>query len=200
VSRIAVDVVLLPDEAMTNLAIRINRQLTGGRRAAIVLNRHDCLPHISLAMGSMGAEDVARAEATLRGLAAHAAVKTLRVVGLASAGGDCAAMTSLLKVETTDGLQGFHSRVMTEMAPLLSREVTAEMVCDEQVATSTLAWIARYREDASFERYDPHITIGFGRVETETAFPVTFQVTRLALCHLGNHCTCRKVLASTTLG
>jgi hypothetical protein len=63
------------------------------------------------------------------------------------------------------------------------------------VTESTLAWIRDYREKSSFERFFPHITLGYGRL-ADFPFPARFTAPRLALCHLGNHCTCRRILAS----
>ena len=55
-----------------------------------------------------------------------------------------------------------------------------------------------YPEKSSFENFFPHITIGYGEINN-FSFPIIFSVSKLALCHLGNHCTCRKILASTNL-
>jgi hypothetical protein len=44
----------------------------------------------------------------------------------------------------------------------------------------------------------PHITIGYGQVDDFT-FTAEFTASKLALCHLGIHCTCRKVLAAAEL-
>ena len=44
----------------------------------------------------------------------------------------------------------------------------------------------------------PHITIGYGEL-SHFLFPEEFTASKLALCHLGNHCTCRRVLASFAL-
>ena len=57
-SRIAVDVVLLPDETMTNRAIEINAELVKKFGDKIVLNKANCLPHISLAMGCVEEADI----------------------------------------------------------------------------------------------------------------------------------------------
>ncbi len=40
--------------------------------------------------------------------------------------------------------------------------------------------------------------IGIGEVENEICgieFPIQFTASKLALCHLGNYCTCRKILS-----
>jgi 2'-5' RNA ligase len=69
----------------------------------------------------------------------------------------------------------------------------------EPVSESTLLWIKSYREKSSFANFRPHITIGYGR-SANLSYPAQFHLAKLALCQLGNHCTCRKVLASVKLG
>ena len=69
---------------------------------------------------------------------------------------------------------------------------------DQEVAESTLLWIKNYREKVSFENFFPHITIGYGQVESRVP-QIIFAPSELTLCHLGNHCTCRKVLVSIKL-
>ena len=43
----------------------------------------------------------------------------------------------------------------------------------------------------------PHITPGFGDLPEPIPIdlPVRSEATRVAICHLGNHCTCRRVIA-----
>jgi hypothetical protein len=88
---------------------------------------------------------------------------------------------------------------MHELAPYFSYDVTAEMVLSPPVANeTTLLWIKNYPEKSSFKRFNPHITLGYGHIDN-VSYPREFTAPRLALCHLGNHCTCRKILASTML-
>ena len=49
-AKIAVDVVLLPSEEMMDKAIEINRELLKRFDNKIILNKENCLPHISLAI------------------------------------------------------------------------------------------------------------------------------------------------------
>ena len=57
-NKIAVDVVLLPSDEMTDRAIRANTELVEKFGSEIVLNKKNCLPHISLAMGCINERDV----------------------------------------------------------------------------------------------------------------------------------------------
>ena len=54
----AVDVVLLPEEKITDMAIELNTQLVEKFGPRIVLNKSDCLLHISLAMGCIDDRDI----------------------------------------------------------------------------------------------------------------------------------------------
>ncbi len=197
--RIAIDVVLLPDEPMTERAIEVNRRLVGDRREEIVLDRETHLPHISLAMGCVDENDIGTIGEFLRGLSQEAGVSRLSIVGILTSTNTRGEKTSLLDVRKTDELQALHERVMKETKPFFSHDVTDAMIRDNVVAPTTLEWIRDYPQKASFERFRPHITIGYGEVEPGLSFPIEFRVTRLALCHLGNHCTCRKILAAASL-
>jgi hypothetical protein len=58
----------------------------------------------------------------------------------------------------------------------------------------TLFWINGYFKNSSFENFKPHITTGFGKIDS-VVLPIYFNASKLAICHLGNFCTCRKILA-----
>ena len=103
---------------------------------------------------------------------------------------------SVFEVEKTTQLQLLHEQVMDKLAPYLTGDVTEDMIYgNEEVAASTLLWIENYRQNSSFENFFPHVTIGYGQTEYQMQ-PATFAASKLALCHLGNHCTCRKILVS----
>jgi len=189
----------LPDEAMTSQAIEINRRLITSNRPEIVLSRNDCLPHISLAMGCIDEADVTALQKRLESLARKSSVRQLRIVGVVASVNSRGETTSLLDVDRTEELQALHERVMREMMPFFRYEVSEAMIHDEVVSGTTLDWIRTYPQKAAYEHFRPHITIGYGPVPAGLSFPIPFRVTRLALCHLGNHCTCRRVLVAIDL-
>ncbi len=204
--RIAVDVVLLPDEVMTNKAIEVNAKLVEQFGRKIVLHKENCLPHISLAMGCIDEADVSAIEKVLTAIAERCTIGELQILGintstnLSDDSQDSRGETvSVFEVEKTRELQLLHEKVMEKIQPYFSSIVTSDMIYDdEDVAETTLEWIKSYREKSSFARFFPHITIGCGQVQ-EQRFPIKFTASKLALCHLGNHCTCRKILASIEL-
>ena len=198
-SKIAVDVALLPSHEMTDKAIQANAELVEKFGRKIVLNRENCLPHISLAMGCIDQRDITPIGRLLELAAKESPLGELTVSGIRTSTNARGEKVSVFEVEKTRDLQSLHEKVMRKMTPYFSCGVTGEMIYgDEEVAETTLLWIKNYVKKASFTNFFPHITIGFGEIESE-AFPITFAPSKLALCHLGNHCTCREILASVDL-
>lgn len=198
-SKIAVDIVLLPDRAVTETAIAANRDLVRRCGRHIVLDEGH-LPHISLAMGCIETRDVEPAEKVLQTIAGECPPGKLAITGIATTLNARGLQVSSFILAQTEALQTLHERVMTEIQAYFSYDVTAEMVYgQEDVAETTLAWIRGFREKAAFKAFFPHITIGYGMVTEPMTFPMPCAPPTLAICHLGNHCTCRKVLASVRL-
>ena len=195
----AVDVVLLPDEAMTSKVIEANAELVRKFGKKIVLNKKNCLPHISLAMVFIDDGDIADIEGILRSIVKESSLGDLTILGVHVSENSAGEKVSAFEVGRTKELQSLHETIMRRLEPYLGRDVTAEEVNDEDVAETTLLWIKNYREKSSFDKFSPHITIGYGEVSNLPLFPVKFSASKLALCHLGNHCTCRRVLASVEL-
>jgi len=198
-ARIAVDVVLLPSDEMTDYAIEVNRELLKTFDNKIILNYENCLPHISLAMGCIDEKDISDIEKILRDIAKKYSFRELRVVDICAETIPTGKKVSGFKIEKTKELQLLHEEVMQRLAPYLTYDVIIDMVFSPpEVEEATLFWIRNYPEKSSFENFSPHITIGFGETD-KVEVPIKFAASKLALCHLGNHCTCRKVLVSTEL-
>jgi 2'-5' RNA ligase len=199
-SKKAVDVVLLPDEAMMGKAIEANTELVKKFGEEIVLNRKNCLPHISLAMGCVDEEDIISVGEILQTIAKGLSLGDLMVLGVQISRNAAGESVSAFEVEKTEELQSLHETIMEKLEPYLSNDVTSDMACaDGEVEESTLLWIKNYRGKSSFNKFFPHITIGYGELSNFLSFPIKFAASKLALCYLGNHCTCRRVLASVEL-
>ncbi len=198
-ARIAVDVVLLPDDAMMDKAIEINGRIAAEGSDEIVLHRADRLPHISLAMGCIDPEDLTAIRETLEKLAGENSVKRLAATGIDTSINSRGQTTCLLTIEKTEELRRLHERVMEEMERFFSHDPTGVQFYDNPVSETTRDWIRNYPQKAGGERFHPHITLGYGPSPPGLSFPQAFAPSRLALCHLGNHATCRKVLAAAGL-
>ena len=198
-TQIAADVILIPSEEMMNIAIESNRELLEQYPDKIVLDKKDCLPHISLAMGCIDQKNIADVDKILRKTAKKFSIRFLRIIDVHTHTNVTGEKVSVLQIENTDQLQSLHEQVMSSMKPYFSYDVTADMVLsDGIVSKSTLLWIKNYPVESSFENFFPHITLGYGEIKLEP-LPISFVVPKIALCHLGNDCTCKKVLAAAEL-
>ena len=197
--RIAVDIVLLPETEIINKAIELNRELLKQYPNEIVLNRKNCLPHISLAMGCINEEQIPSIENILVEIAANNPVSSLDFIGFHTDTNSSGQKITVVQVKKTKAIQSLHEEVMTKMKEFFSFKITPEMlISDENISNSTLLWIESYPEKSSYRRFSPHITLGYGQLD-DYSFPFNIPVSKLAICHLGNHCTCVKILASTII-
>jgi 2'-5' RNA ligase len=195
-AKIAVDVVLLPSEAIINRAIEVNKRLLKQDAGQIILNKEHCLPHISLAMGCMDERHITEIENILKSIADKNNPGRLSIVGINIGTNSLGEKVSSFEVKKTERLQSLHEEVMRRIKPYFSYNVTAEMVLSPPTAgESTLLWIKYYPEKSAFDNFFPHVTLGYGQID-DFSFATEFTASKLALCHLGNHCTCRKILAA----
>jgi len=197
-AKIAVDVVLLPSEEMADKAISANKKLLEQNADKIILDKEKCLPHISLAMGCIEEKDADEIETILKIIIHENSLRQLTATGIHISANKAGEKVSCFEIERTEELQSLHEEVMKGLARYFSYDVRAEMLLSSQTSESTLDWIKNYPENSGFENFFPHITIGYGEIDNFT-FPIKFDVSKLALCHLGNHCTCRKILASVKI-
>ena len=195
-SQIAVDIVLIPSKDMMDIAIEANKKLLRQYPNKIILDKDNCLPHISLAMGCIEQKYIADIETTLKNTAKEYSIMPMRITGVHIQKNSSGEKVSVIHIEQTEQLQSLHEQAMQKLEQYFSYEVRADMVFgDETVCKSTLLWIKNYPEKSSYDNFFPHITLGYGEIELQSV-PIQFTVSKIALCHLGNHCTCRKVLAA----
>ena len=198
-AKIAVDVVLIPSEEMTDIAIQTNGELLKQYPNKIILDKEKCLPHISLAMGCIDQRQIFDIEIILQEIIQKYSIRLLHIIDVHTNTNASGEKVSVLQIENTDELKSLHEHVMTKMKQYFSYDVTAQMLLsDETASESTLLWIKNYPKESSYEKFFPHITLGYGQIELKS-LPINFSVSKIAACHLGNHCTCRKVLVAAEL-
>ncbi|WAI00930.1 hypothetical protein [Methanogenium organophilum] len=203
----AIDIVLLPPPEVTEAAIQINRMLiekTGDD--AIRLDMTDRIPHVSLAMGCIPGSALSELNVPLERLANRLLPMEIGIEGAATVVTDSDDRVSGINLAKDDSLFVLHRSVVAQLAGIKKEKCTPASFIrddDEVLTPFTLGYVPEYAKNAAYERYSPHITLGNGDVTTLENLPVlpenaTFST--LAVCHLGNHCTCRSVLWSTDAG
>ena len=197
----AIDVVLLPSEEMTEEAISLNRSLSKESGTGIHLNKKDCLPHLSLWMGCIEEKDILAAEHILKGIAQQHPALELIAQRINTATLSTGKNLSGITVKNTRELQRLHKDVLERLRDILSYDVDAGMLFNPaDIDETTLTWIRNYatlKQNPS--QFHPHITVGFGEPAKGISLH-SFSASTLALCHLGNDCTCKNILFSIALG
>jgi hypothetical protein len=197
--RIAIDVVILPPDPVMDLALTWNRKLCELQPANIVLGKFQYLPHISMVMGCIRADQLSQAQAILQSVAAGHRRLELQVPHIRTVNAPSGKKIISFDISRTEGLASLHESMVNAFQPLLTKDADASTINDlPPVSPDAINWINHYIPDHCFDKFWPHITIGFGDPPFELR-PFSFQALRLAICHLGNHCTCSKILAETNL-
>lgn len=197
-TKVAIDIALLPSEEIRDKAIRINKQLLKNNEKLIKLHKENCLPHISLSMGCVEKKNIPKIKKRLEKLAKEFS-PNLKVTGMQVFVLPDGKKTSSFEIEKTKNLQKLHEEVMKELSPYMTYDVEVSMVrAPPKVEKFTLDWVNNYPQGSAFGKFFPHITLGFGEAK-KIKLPIKFKATKLTVCHLGNYCTCRKILASVDL-
>ncbi|MFQ5952449.1 MAG: hypothetical protein ACE5JK_03485 [Candidatus Omnitrophota bacterium] len=189
---IACDVVLLPSREAMEKAVEVNSEhvkKTGN--SEIVLDIEKCLPHVTLAMGCIKEEKLKELDKVLKSIADDVLPVRLKTIPLKSG-------KASIRIEKSRDIELLHELVMIRMSPFFTYNVSKEMIYNfenEEISDITFDYIRKFSTQSSFENYIPHITVGHGDISTEVD-SFEFASQELALCHLGDYCTCRKVILS----
>lgn len=192
---VAIDVALLLPAPVAARVLRLNARLEAWKPGGLRLDATH-LPHITLVQLFADEERLGELCARVTGIASRSPALDLTVRALDDRSG-----TLMLVFEENAGLRDLHDA--------LTAATTAFRVAGDGSAFETgddlpardrdVEWVSTYGARHSGERYLPHVTVGHGRAAGSLA-PFSFRAERLAVCHLGRHCTCRAILAEERLG
>ena len=198
--KIAIDIVLIPPPSIAQQAIAMNRGLADTAAANYILNAKTCVPHITVLMGLIEREALPKLYDQLSIVMQQTQPLPLELTGVYIATLPDGNNVSSLVVKKELALQQFHESILNDARFLLSHDaVTAEMFYeDPPVNEFAVSWVSKFMQTSVHGNYQPHITLGIGKA-SPLAHPIHFTVSQLAVCHLGNYCTCRDILWSTKL-
>lgn len=188
-TKIAVDVVLLPPEDVMDKLIELDQKLLNRNPDKPLLDKVNCFPHLSLAMGVVEEKYLTDIEKILMQIAKQFKPIPLTASQLGK---------SKVSVDNTVELKQLHEKLMNQLSSFFSSEVDQSMFYGGQVRDISLSWARDYVSNSAFEKFAPHFSLGIGET-AERNIGLNFTAERLALCHLGNYNTCRKILFETKL-
>lgn len=194
-AKIAIDVIILPPEKIMDKAIAISRKLFEETdNNTIVLDKEKCLPHVTLVMACVDENDLPEIKKIVEEVALQTKPLNLKFTKTETGPTPDGGRVSGLKIERTHEILELHEELVRKTNPYRKKEASLEALYPyPKPAEATLTWINAYEKHSSFEKYNPHLTIGFG-VLKNIELPTEFTANKIAVCQLGNFCTCRKIL------
>lgn len=191
-NKIAIDIVLLPPQNINDLAFRLN-QGTDQSKIKFGTDSGDAIPHITLAMGAISFSDITKMESELETIYKKYLPLTLKLNG--TSGGEIENQGYVwgIEIEKTDELLLLHKEVIEILEKYSSKDFDTDSFADQGNGIErAFKWMSNFAEHSAYDKFSPHITIGFGdepKIENEE-----FTVFTLAICQLGSFCTCKKIL------
>ncbi|MFC1787460.1 hypothetical protein ACFLY8_05465 [Halobacteriota archaeon] len=198
--KIAIDVVLLPSEEMTGKAIEINKELLKNHEDKIILDKEKSLPHISLCMGCIEEDKIPEIQKIIDEISTEFLQFNLQAIDLKADIIPTGKKVSGLHIKNQKKLQKLHETIMNRLWNYLFYDVEISMLFNPpEVEEVTLYYIKNYEKKFNNPlSFHPHITVGFGETD-KFQLPIDFTASKIALCQLGNYCTCRKIIISSDL-
>lgn len=190
---------MLPSEEIIQEAIKLNLSLTiKFPDETVQFNKKDCIPYISLLMGALDADNIDKSRQILISIVKGSKPLKLEIDKIDLGIDPKDFITSTFHIKKTKELQALHETIIDNFSNLIFNNTKLENFFDyKNVEPGIVTYVNSFKEKSSFENYNPHITIGFGKIELKV--PQYFEASRLAICHLGNNGTCRKILTEINL-
>jgi len=188
---IAIDVALVPPEPVLERARRINAALKDG--GLQFDSTH--LPHLTLVQLFIRRANLPALAARLDPICGVTAPLPIRVRGFASEGA-----TVSFQVDRTAELVQLHESLMDTLREWEEPEGGAGVFFSdgEPPREMDVAYVTNFRAQASYAKFIPHITLGFG-IAPRPGRPFEFLADRIGLFHLGRFCACRMLLHQWTV-
>lgn len=194
--KIAIGVVLFPSNEIQDICVDLCKKFRDNSRR-MPLNKIDNLPHISLFMGAVDVNRLDEIFAKIKKLSKNLKPLNLLAEKLTNTVNSIKSPTYYFQIKKTSKLQSIHEKLINNLSDYYAKQTKAEMYFkkhNEKIARKTFFWVDNYVTGSSLKKFWPHITLKACQNPFFNNLPIKFTVNRLAICHLGDHCTCRKIL------
>jgi len=198
---IAIDIVLLPREEDMEEIIRLNAELQ--RQSGVIshpLNAESCLPHISLNMCGIRTSALPLLESRVRAVTERQPALQIPASLRAKPLPDGQIISELAIDPTAPENQpiiDLHEACLATTEGIELQELSLNAyVQSHDLNAEQVQWTTSFRHSVRENGYHPHLTMNIGNLER--TFDMMIVCDRIALCQLGNYCTCRKLLMEHT--
>jgi|SRR3989338_2401825 len=195
----AIDAVIIPPSHILNLATNLSQRLS--RTSPFVLNTENRFPHISILMGYINNDS--EASKTIAKIGRKRLPIDLIISRIEQEENEFDGKYFYhLVIEPNDQLLEIQSQLIDELSRVEDVFPTQEAYIvepKETIVSDVINYVKTFDDyQGGADKYNPHITLGAG--EKGLSFedfnlPVKFTADSIALCQLGNYCTCRRILS-----
>lgn len=182
------------------LAIGINKDFPDSEKENYVLDPKTCVPHITLLMGLIERDQLPEIADKLDGIVSNFSLLNLQIIDYKISERPDGKIASSLVFEKTAELQKIHEAIIEGMSSFFSYDNPKKEMFFSPPSVNELpiSWVLGFAKNKVRENYSPHMSLGIGKTNS-LSLPIQFKASKIALCHLGNYCTCRDILWSADL-
>jgi hypothetical protein len=207
----AIDILLTPDETMVQRAVATNKKLLKGFSEGLKLDKTH-VPHISILQRYVRTNDLKNVYDAVERVISSENVASLRLTAikieiLESVGSNSLAV---IVISPTKELLNFQSKLINILKPYVENNGTSKAYYitpeeDPNITEATMQYVENFVPDHSGKNYIPHVTVGMNttefieKISNEPFTPLKFSPVGIAIYHLGNYGTARKVLKEWNL-
>src|SRR4051794_23685544 len=197
---IAIDVLLVPDQATIDKSMSLNAQLRANYPAGYALDATR-IPHVTLLQRFVPAKDFEAVCAIITKVLDDEppTAMTLTTTSIDSVSFEGLAV-AVLVVERTPELMRLHQKITDAVVPLSVGGGSPAAFADSKVAAGTIDWVETFVPRSSGENYQPHVTAGIAaetfvkQLKAAPFLPFAFKADGLAVFQLGNFGTAARKL------
>jgi 2'-5' RNA ligase len=186
-SLIALDIAVLPPDDVTQRAIALSASLPAAESQGLCLGP-DYLPHVTLVQAFVDEREIVPLFTQVEDIVPERPPLHLRV-----SGGRSGASSVWMGIEPALVLVELHQHLLDAVLPFERADGDVSAFFGGDARERDVRWVAQYRETSSGRAFQPHITLGHAS-HSPVIEPFDFTATRVAACHLGRFCSCRRVL------
>ncbi len=198
-SKVAIDIVLLPPKEIMDICFLINERAFEVGKGRFRMGVEEFVPHISLTLGCVEEGDLDSVIEVVKEVVSQQEVLRLRATGVGLIRRDDGDR-GWLKVEVSDGLRDLHKNIIDVVSDRLVGCESSDVLVDGDVtgiSETSKKILNNYRESYSYEKYNPHLSLccfDSDRFAEGVEFPIDFFANEVAVFRIGDGCTCRELV------
>lgn len=195
---VAIDIVLLPPQEIIDLCITLNQQAT----PLGPLGKEDHIPHLSLAIAGAVGKNIPKIVSIIREVAQTMKPLPLRILRIEPPSGERS--SDYLLFQPSPALQRLHELIMDKISPYVQFEGVSKewfyVNSGEIINKLPRTMVDNFQKTYAYDKYQPHITLRCTGAE-KLPLPIKqFTASTIALFHVGESVTCRKMFWRGNVG